>query len=362
MKLDADTRERLRRKLDLCFVLAKEGIPFTKYAVRHQLEVQHEVDLGLSYTNDVAAKSFTHYIAESQRKSHANFFKDNIPYFSFLMDGTTDVSKMEDEAVVMLYCKKDDFAKEIKSYTRYLSVANPSTTTTDGLLQCLKGVLQRTAGIQDICESSSVLGVKPILVGGGTDGASVNISQHNSIKARLFESIPWIFWSWCYAHCLELSSRDGLSSQLFRSIEEMLLRLYYLYEKSPKKVRQLKEIVEDLKEVYDYNEGGCIPVRSQGSRWITHKRRALQKVVDQYGAYIAHLIALCEDKGVKPEDWARLKGYVQKWTQSKILIGCAMYGTNQRQVQRYTRLTRVQDAFSTRVIRVAIRVRKTKFV
>lgn len=58
-------------------------------------------------------------LAESQRKSHADFFKENVPYFSFLMDGTTDVSKMEDEAVVMLYCKKDDFAKEIKSYTRY---------------------------------------------------------------------------------------------------------------------------------------------------------------------------------------------------------------------------------------------------
>ena len=91
-------------------------------------------------------------------------------------------------------------------------------------------------GIQDICEPSSVLGVKPILFGGGTDDASVNISQHNSIKARLLESIPWIFWSWCYAHRLQLSLRDGLSSQLFRSIEEMLLRLYYLYEKSAKKV------------------------------------------------------------------------------------------------------------------------------
>lgn len=65
---------------------------------------------------------------------------------------------------------------------------NPNATTTDGLLQCLEGVLKRTVGIQDICEPSSVLGVKPILVGGGTDGASVNISQHNSIKARLLES------------------------------------------------------------------------------------------------------------------------------------------------------------------------------
>ena len=91
MKLDATARERLHRKLDLCFVLAKEGIPFTKYVPFYQLEVRHEVDLGLLYTNDVAAKSFTHYIAESQQKSYTDFFKENVPYFSFLMDGTTDV-------------------------------------------------------------------------------------------------------------------------------------------------------------------------------------------------------------------------------------------------------------------------------
>ena len=31
----------------------------------------------------------------------------------------------------------------------------------------------------------------------------------------------------------------------------MLLRLYYLYEKSPKKIRELGEIVEDLKHVFE---------------------------------------------------------------------------------------------------------------
>jgi len=58
------------------------------------------------------------------------------------MDRTTDVSKMEDKAVVMMYCKKDDFLKEIKSCTRYLSVSNPSRTNTDGLLLCLREVLK----------------------------------------------------------------------------------------------------------------------------------------------------------------------------------------------------------------------------
>jgi len=65
------------------------------------------------------------------------------------------VCKMEDEAVVMMYCKKDNLLKKIKSYTRYLSV---SRTNTDGLLLCLRKVLKQTMGIQ---EPSSVLQVSP---------------------------------------------------------------------------------------------------------------------------------------------------------------------------------------------------------
>ena len=61
---------------------------------------------------------------------------------------------------------------------------------------------------------------------------------------------------------------------------------------------------ENLKEVYEFNEtaSSSIPVRSQGSHWISNKRKALLKVVDQYGAYIAHLISLSEDTTVKSED------------------------------------------------------------
>ena len=58
------------------------------------------------------------------------------------MDGTTDVSKTEDEAIVILYCKKDEFAKQMQSCTRYLAVANPNKADADGLLQCLEEVLK----------------------------------------------------------------------------------------------------------------------------------------------------------------------------------------------------------------------------
>ena len=105
----------------------------------------------------------------------------------------------------------------------------------------------------------------------------------------------------------------------------MLLRLYYLYEKSPKKSRDLAAIIEDLKKIFSFPNGGNFPVRCQGTRWVSHKRKALQRVLDRYGAYIAHLIALTEDRSIKAEDRERCRGYLHKWKQPKILIGCAMY-------------------------------------
>ena len=164
-----------------------------------------------------------------------------------------------------------------------MAVSNPYKADTDGLVHCLGDALKNSLQIQNVCDCSKVLEVKPVLIGGGTDGASVNIAQHKSIRSKLQEYLPR---SWCCAHHLELSSKDGLISQLFKSIEDMLLWLCYMYEKSPKKVHELKGIVEDLQVVFSYQGSNCNPVRSQVSHWLTHKRKALQKVVDQYGAYI----------------------------------------------------------------------------
>ena len=102
----------------------------------------------------------------------------------------------------------------------------------------------------------------------------------------------------------------------------MLLRLYYVYEKSPKKSREQSDIVTDLKEVFEFKEGGDRPVRSQGSRWITHKHKAMQHLVDRYGAYINHLTALIANSSISSTD---REVYLRKWQQAKMLIGSALY-------------------------------------
>ena len=65
---------------------------------------------------------------------------------------------------------------------------------------------------------------------------------------------------WCLAHRLELSLKDALKDTFSSSIDEMFLRVYYLYEKSPKKCRELDEVVAELKTCFESSvmpdEGG----------------------------------------------------------------------------------------------------------
>ena len=61
-----------------------------------------------------------------------------------------------------------------------------------------------------------------IVVGGGTDGTSVNVAEQNGMMGKLQREL---YWTWCYAHRLELACEDAFSSQLFKGIAEMLLQV-----------------------------------------------------------------------------------------------------------------------------------------
>ena len=318
-------RERIKKKFDISFVVAKEHIPFLKYPAIHELEERHGVDLGPTYKNRDSARNFVHYIAESQRRQlHVSLASCH--FYSVLMDGSADKGRVENELFVILFCKQDDTQQQIRTCARYFCVLEPTKADADGLVECLSRAL-KSMGIENLLERESVLSAHelPVLVGCGTDGAAVNVSDQNGMRGKLQAALPWLYWAWCYAHRLELACKDAFSSRLFQDIDDMLLRLYYLYNKSPKKSRELSDLVDDLKEVFEFPEGGNLPVRAHGSRWITYKWRALQRVVDRYGAYLSHLATLIEDTSIKSTDRQRLKGYLLKWREARMIIGSALY-------------------------------------
>ena len=207
LMLEESERGRLRRKFDLCYLMAKEGIAFEKYVPLYDFKARHAVDLGHAYKTAPSAKLFTSYIAEAQRKQFLEAVSET-KFCSFLMDGTMDAGNLEQELVVLLSCKKDDTARQNKSYARFFSVATPEKANASGLLKCLSQSLS-PRGIADVLDQSSLLGTKekPVLVGGGTDGASVNVAQQNGMRGIMQSAHPWLVWAWCYAHRLELACK-----------------------------------------------------------------------------------------------------------------------------------------------------------
>ena len=59
------------------------------------------------------------------------------------------------------------------------------------------------------------------------------------LRAHSYEGSTWIYM-FCYlAYRLELSMKDALKSTFFSTIDDLLLCMYYMYNKSPKKYREL---------------------------------------------------------------------------------------------------------------------------
>ena len=164
------------------------------------------------------------------------------------------------------------------------------------------------------------------LIGLGADGASVNSGKDGGVQALFQEILEWIVFVWCHAHKLELALSDSLKNTFFKDVDNVLLKLYYLYEKSGKKLCELEEIHTLMRQCFEFEEGSRVkPVRANGTRWLAHKVAALERVYDKYGIYIVQLENVSVDPSYKADQRAKVSGYLKSWKTSKMLLHVAFY-------------------------------------
>ena len=93
----------------------------------------------------------------------------------------------------------------------------------------------------------------------------------------------------------------------------MLLKLFYFYRKSPKRLKELKMFTE----MYDHS----VPktYKSYGTRWIAYKVKAMEIVLNNYQVYIKHLKSLAhpDSQALKR---AEIVGEAKKWKNAKFPI------------------------------------------
>ena len=150
------------------------------------------------------------------------------------------------------------------------------------------------------------------------DGASVNSGIHNGLGAKMRESTAWLSTIHCFNHSLELAVKDTFNTTFFKEVDNMLLKLFYLYRESPKRLRELKM----FGEMYDQSISKLY--KSYGTTWIAHEVKAMEIALNNNGIYIKHLESLAntDSQALKR---AEIAGEVKSKKNGKFLIHLAIY-------------------------------------
>ena len=108
------------------------------------------------------------------------------------------------------------------------------------------------------------------------------------------------------SHRLELALKDSLND-FIKPLDDSLRHLYYLYKNSSKNIRKLKALYKVFEETYTFKNIALRPEKASGTCWINHKLRAMAKLNNKFGVYMAHLENVIADTS-KKTDRATLQG------------------------------------------------------
>lgn len=295
-------RASLRIKFNAAYYLAKKERLFSDYPDLLTLHTKNDViQVGKAYITDRACALFTDYIGAVTKESVA---KDivNARYYSVLSDGSTDSAVIEEELVYVLYLK------EGTPKVKYLSIERPENADADGIKQCITKAFERF-GIMDFSKK---------LLGLNLDGAAVNMGIHNGLGRQIKSQSPWLEVIHCFNHRLELAITKAFRDTSFSAIEEYLNQLYFIYQKSPKRLRELQRLSEA------YGQSIAKPSKPYGSRWIDHKYRAMLIALENYGPFITHVESLSKTDSQATRR-AELAGYLLKWKDASLPINMAIF-------------------------------------
>ena len=135
------------------------------------------------------------------------------------------------------------------------------------------------------------------------DSAAVILGVHCGVVALLREDLPWLFAIHCLNHHLELAAKDAFAKSYMDDVFIMLMNLYY--QKSPKRLHELKEMGHILEESVKK------PEKAHGTRWQQHKSTLLKSLILGYPVICACLESLAVDSAVKPADKATFQGLLE---------------------------------------------------
>ena len=154
------------------------------------------------------------------------------------------------------------------------------------------------------------------------DGVSVSCGKNSGVIKLLEEEYPWISFTWCFGHRLELALKDALKTYM-ETVNKTLIHLCYLYTKSSQKHLELKNLymLKDEFQMYHY---GVRPMNAIGRGWIDHKLQAIDRLIEKYGLYCVNIRELILTT-TNSKEKATLEGNLNRLVDAKSLLRYIKY-------------------------------------
>ena len=171
-------------------------------------------------------------------------------FISILCDGSTDSAVVEKECIYVLFADSETFHPTIS----FFSLRDPPSQDAEGIFSGIKKAFT-DEGLEHLLRNIVFL---------ASDGTSVNFGIKKGLISLIRKETPWVGFVWCFAHHLELALKQALK-EWFEPSTTRLTNLYYLHEKSSKKLRELKVLHELLKEIYEFEGNQVIPHHATGT-------------------------------------------------------------------------------------------------
>ena len=141
----------------------------------------------------------------------------------------------------------------------------------------------------------------------------------NGLGKLVRDEAPWVKIVHFFNHSLELAIKDAFTStKFYHNMDEMLTKLYYLDQKSSKRLHQLRELNDA------YEKSVPKPTKVYGTRWVDFKFQAMERILGNSGPYMTHLEKLPHSNS-QPKKQEEIKGSLNKWQDAGYIIHMAIF-------------------------------------
>lgn len=122
------------------------------------------------------------------------------------------------------------------------------------------------------------------------DNTSVNIGNRDSLKTRVLQSNPAIYFNGCPCHILHNAAQkagDSFTECCSFDVEELVIDLYYWFYKSTKRKNGLQSYCEFCNQEYR------AIVKHVSTRWLSLEI-AVQRCLKQFPSLTSYFRSQCE--------------------------------------------------------------------